>query len=65
MARDPHDQEGRIRRLEFQQLVARTERNSRRREEERSRQRRTELVAWLALLIAAASLIMNIVDKLS
>lgn len=63
MARDPNDQEGRIRRLEFQQLIDKTERNARQRTEERNRRIRTELIAWLALLISAASIIINVVDK--
>ena len=33
--------------------------------EERNRRKRTEAVAWLALLIGGASLIMNIVDKVA
>ena len=58
-------QEERIRHLEDQELVYKTERNYRQQTEERNRRIRTELIAWLALLIALASIIFNIVDKLA
>ena len=60
-----NDQEGRIRRLEFQQLIDRTERYSQQRIEERNRRRRTELIAWIALVISIASIIINAIDKLA
>ncbi len=57
--------EVRIRDLEDQQLVDKTEKRYQREINEQNRQRRTEWVAWLALLIGGASLIMNIVDKVT
>ena len=59
------NQEERIRRLEDQQLVDKTEKIYQQQTEERNRRKRTEVVAWLALLIGGASLIMNIVDKVT
>lgn len=59
-----HEQESRIRRLEFQQLIDRTERNSQRQTEERNRRIRTEWIAWLALLVGGAGLVLNLFDKL-
>ena len=56
-------QEERIRNLEDELLINKTERNYRQRTEERNRRKRTELIAWLALLISLASIIINIVDK--
>ena len=56
-------QEERLRELENQYLIIRTEENFRRRTEERNRRKRTELVAWLALVVGMAGLILNLVDK--
>lgn len=56
-------QEERIRNLEDELLINKTVRNYRQRTEERNRRKRTELIAWLALLISLASIIINIVDK--
>ena len=57
--------EERIRSLENDRLVAQTREDYQREINERNRQRRTEVVAWLALLLGAASLIMNIIDKVT
>lgn len=57
--------ERRIRALENDRLIARTRENHQREIDDRNRRRRTELVAWLALLISLASIIFNIVDKLA
>lgn len=58
-------QEERLRSLEDQQLIYKTEKNYQQQTEERNRRNRTELIAWLALLISLASIIFNIVDKLA
>lgn len=57
--------EERIRFLEDDLLVAKTREDHQREIEERNRRKRTEIVAWLALFIGGASLIMNIVDKVT
>ena len=59
------NQEERIRRLEDQQLVDKTEKIYQQQIDERNRRKRTEVVAWVALLIGMAGLIMNIVDKVT
>ena len=56
--------EERIRTLENDRLVAKTREDHQREIDERNRRRRTELVAWLALLLSAVSIIFNIVDKI-
>lgn len=58
------NQEERIRALEDRQLVDKAERNFQQQAEERNRRIRTELVAWLALLVGGAGLVLNLFDKL-
>ena len=55
--------EERIRSLENDRLIAQARESHQREIEERNRRKRTEIVAWLALLLGSAGLIMNIVDK--
>ena len=57
--------EERIRDLEDQQLVDKTEKRYQQQTEEQNRQRRTELVAWLALLVGLSSIIVTVVDKVA
>ena len=57
--------EARLRSLEDERLIAKTEKNYEREIEERNRRRRTELIAWTALVISIASLVINAVDKLA
>lgn len=57
--------EARLRSLEDERLIAKTEKNYEREIEERNRSRRTELIAWTALVISIASLVINAVDKLA
>lgn len=56
--------EERLRALENDRLIARTRENHQREIEERNRSRRTEIIAWLAILISITSIIINAVDKL-
>lgn len=57
--------ERRIRKLEDAQLIAKARESQQREIDDLNRRRRTELVAWLALLISVASIIFNIVDNLA
>ena len=54
-----HNQEERIRALEDEQLISRTEKNYQRDVDERNRRKRTELISWLALVISIASIVIN------
>ena len=56
--------EARLRHLEDDRLIAKTEKNYQREIDERNRRRRTEIVSWLALVISIASIVFNIVDKI-
>lgn len=54
-----HNQEERIRALEDEQLISRTEKNYQRDIDDRNRRKRTELISWLALVISIASIVIN------
>ena len=57
--------EERICDLEDRQLIADTGKNYRRQADERNRRRHTELIAWIALVISIASIVINAIDKLA
>ena len=57
--------EERIRFLENDRLVAKAREDHQREIDERNRRRRTELIAWIALVISIASIVINAIDKLA
>ena len=57
--------EERIRSLENDRLAARAREDHQREIDERNRRRRTELIAWVALVISIASIVINAIDKLA
>ena len=57
--------EARLRSLEDERLIAKTEKNYEHEIEERNRRRRTELIAWAALVVSIASIVINAIDKLA
>ena len=54
-----HNQEERLRALEDEQLISKTEKNYQRDIDDRNRRKRTELISWLALVISIASIAIN------
>lgn len=54
-----HNQEERIRAIEDEQLISRTEKNYQRDIDDRNRRKRTKLISWLALVISIASIVIN------
>ena len=55
--------EERIRALENDLLVAKTREDHQREIDKRNRRRRTEIISWIAVALASASIIFNIVDR--
>ena len=55
--------EARLRSLEDERLIAKTEKNYEHEIEERNRRRRTELIAWAALVVSIASIVINAIDN--
>lgn len=59
------NQEQRIRALEDDRLITRTEKNYQRAIDERNQRRRTEFISWFALATSIASILLNVVDRLA
>ena len=59
------NQEQRIRALEDDRLITKTEKNYQRAIDERNQRRRTEFISWFALAISVASILLNVVDRLT
>ena len=59
------NQEERLRALEDQRLIDRTEKIYQKQTDEQSRRKRTELIAWIALLVGGVGLVLNIYDKVA
>ena len=59
------NQEQRIRALEDDRLITRTEKNYQRAIDERNQRRRTEFISWFALATSIASILLNVVDRLT
>lgn len=59
------NQEQRIRALEDDRLITRTEKNYQRAINERNQRRRTEFISWFALATSIASILLNVVDRLT
>lgn len=59
------NQEQCIRALEDDRLITRTEKNYQRAIDERNQRRRTEFISWFALAISVASILLNVVDRLT
>lgn len=60
-----HNQEQRIRAIEDDRLITRTEKNYQRAIDERNQRKRTELISWFALGLSIASILLNVVDTLT
>ena len=59
------NQEQRIRALEDDRLITRTEKNYQRAIDERNQRRRTEFISWFALATSIVSILLNVVDRLT